>query len=35
MTWDFPLADMGQRAPNLKNIHIIGAGVEHLAPFDW
>ncbi len=35
MTWDLPTADLRERAPKLKWIHIIGAGVEHLAPFDW
>ena len=38
MAWDFPVdfpvAGLAERAPNLKNIHIIGAGAEHLAPFD-
>ena len=35
MTWDLPTDDLQQRAPRLKWIHVIGAGVEHLAPFDW
>ncbi len=35
VTWDFPKSVIAERAPNLKNVHIIGAGVEHLAPFDW
>lgn len=35
MTWDLPTEDLARRAPHLKWIHIIGAGVEHLAPFDW
>lgn len=35
MTWDLPTENLRQRAPHLKWIHIIGAGVEHLAPFDW
>ena len=35
MTWDLPTEDLSERAPNLRWIHIIGAGVEHLAPFDW
>ncbi|MDP6874649.1 MAG: D-2-hydroxyacid dehydrogenase [Alphaproteobacteria bacterium] len=35
VTWDLPQQDLRQRAPGLKYIHIIGAGVEHLAPFDW
>ncbi len=33
MTWDLPTDDLQQRAPRLKWIHVIGAGVEHLAPF--
>ena len=35
VTWDLPQQDLRQRAPGLKYIHIIGAGVEHLAPFHW
>jgi len=35
MTWDLPTERIREWAPNLKWIHIIGAGVEHLAPFDW
>ena len=35
MTWDLPTEDLRARAPHLKWVHIIGAGVEHLAPFDW
>ena len=33
--WDFPTRDLAKIAPNLKWIHIIGAGVEHLCPMDW
>lgn len=33
--WDLKQGDLASVAPNLKLIHIIGAGVEHLAPFDW
>ena len=33
--WNFPLKDLKNIAPNLKWIHIISAGVNHLAPFDW
>lgn len=33
--WDLPTEDLGAVAPNLKWIHIIGAGVEHLCPMDW
>ena len=31
----FPRARLASRAPRLQWIHIIGAGVEHLLPFDW
>ncbi|MDC0599650.1 D-2-hydroxyacid dehydrogenase, partial [Candidatus Pseudothioglobus singularis] len=33
--WDFPTENLSEIAPNLKWIHIIGAGVEHLCPMDW
>ena len=35
MTWELPTENLRERAPHLKWVHIIGAGVEHLAPFDW
>ena len=35
VTWDLPTANLAEVAPNLKWIHIIGAGVEHLCPMDW
>lgn len=35
VTWDLPTANLGSVAPNLKWIHIIGAGVEHLCPMNW
>ena len=35
VTWDLPTADLARRAPNLRWIHIIGAGIEHLLPLDW
>ena len=35
VTWDLPTADLARRAPALRWIHIIGAGVEHLRPLDW
>lgn len=35
VTWDLPTAGLRERAPKLKWIHIIGAGVEHLQPLDW
>ena len=33
--WDFPSKDLKNIAPNLKWIHVISAGVNHLSPFDW
>lgn len=35
MCWDLPMEDLEVVAPNLRWIHIIGAGVEHLCPMDW
>lgn len=35
VTWDFPTENLAQAAPDLRWIHIIGAGVEHLCPMDW
>ena len=35
LTWDLPKRKLDQIAPDLKWIHCIGAGVEHLYPFDW
>ncbi len=35
VTWDLPTTDLAARAPNLRWIHIIGAGIEHLQPLDW
>lgn len=35
VTWELPTQDLARRAPNLRWIHIIGAGVEHLQPLDW
>ncbi|MEQ9331775.1 D-2-hydroxyacid dehydrogenase [Thalassobaculum sp.] len=35
VTWDLPTEDLRRRAPALRWIHIIGAGVEHLRPLDW
>ncbi len=35
VTWELPREDLGRRAPKLKWIHVIGAGVDHLAPLDW
>ena len=33
--WQFPTKNLKEIAPNLKWIHIISAGVNHLSPFDW
>ena len=33
--WQFPTKNIREIAPNLKWIHIISAGVNHLSPFDW
>ena len=35
LAWSFPTKDLNKIAPNLKWIHIISAGVEHLYPLDW
>ena len=35
LAWNFPTLNISKIAPNLKWIHCIGAGVEHLLPFDW
>ena len=33
--WQFPTKNLKHIAPNLKWIHIISAGINHLSPFDW
>lgn len=33
--WGFSREDFSRTAPNVKWIHIIGAGIEHLLPLDW
>ena len=33
--WQFPTKDLKEIAPNLKWIHVISAGVNHLSPFNW
>ena len=33
--WNFPTNNLKEIAPNLKWIHIVSAGVNHLAPFTW
>ncbi len=35
LAWDLPTENLADVAPNLKWIHCIGAGVEHLLPMDW
>jgi len=35
LTWNFPTSDLKKVAPNLKWIHCVSAGVEHLFPLDW
>ena len=33
--WNFPTKELRNIAANLKWIHVISAGVNHLSPFDW
>ena len=35
LTYDFPTKNLKEIAPNLKWIHCIAAGIEHLSPFNW
>ena len=35
LAWNFPTKNLKKIAPNLKWIHCISAGVEHLLPLDW
>ena len=35
LTWNFPIKNLKKISPNLKWIHIVSAGVEHLLPLDW
>ena len=35
LTWNFPKSNLKKVAPNLKWIHCISAGIEHLLPLDW
>ena len=35
LAWNFPTTSLKKIAPNLKWIHCISAGVEHLLPLDW
>ena len=33
--WRFNRENLAERAPNLKWIHLTGAGIEHVLPLDW
>ena len=35
LAWNFSTKNLRKIAPNLKWIHLISAGVEHLFPLDW
>ena len=35
LAWNFPTKNLKNISPNLKWIHIVSAGVEHLLPLDW
>jgi len=35
LTWNLPTLNINEAAPNLRWIHCIGAGIEHLLPIDW
>ena len=35
LTWNFSTKNLEKIAPNLKWVHLISAGVEHLLPLDW
>ena len=35
IAWNFPTLQLKKIAPNLKWIHCISAGIEHLLPLDW
>ncbi len=35
LTWNLPTENLATVAPKLKWIHCIGAGVEHMLPFNW
>ncbi len=35
LAWNFPTNELVEIAPNLKWIHIVSAGVNHLSPFNW
>ena len=35
LAWNFPTDNLKKTSPNLKWIHLVSAGVEHLLPLDW
>ena len=35
LAWNFPTKDLKKVSPNLKWIHVVSAGIEHLLPLDW
>ena len=35
LAWDFPTLNLKKISPNLKWIHCISAGINHLIPLDW
>jgi phosphoglycerate dehydrogenase-like enzyme len=35
LAWNFPTKNLKQISPNLKWIHVVSSGVEHLLPLDW
>ena len=35
VAWNFSTKNLKKIAPNLKWVHLISAGVEHLLPLDW
>jgi len=35
IAWNFPTSNLKKISPNLKWIHCISAGIEHLLPLDW
>jgi phosphoglycerate dehydrogenase-like enzyme len=35
LAWNFPTQNLKKISPNLKWIHVVSAGVEHLLPLDW
>jgi phosphoglycerate dehydrogenase-like enzyme len=35
LTWNFPTSNLKKVSPNLKWIHCVSAGVEHLLPLNW